>query len=443
MANIFKKTYDFLAYDMWRRTSSELGGSHRIMYSIMKTIVLVVRGFVNKDLNTLANALTYSLLFAIVPILAMILAIAKGFGMAEVIEQQLRSSFIGETNMVDNIMSFVERYLETAQGGVFIGIGLLILVWAVYSFFRTVEGSFNNIWNVQKSRSIMRQLTTYLAILFLVPILIIVSSGLSIFISTAIENLPIPAWLVEHHDHHHTLRFVQWLMGVLIFTWLYWAVPNTKVRLLSCLIPGILVGSLYLLLESLSVYVIMFLGRTSIVYGAFASIPILLTWLQWTCLLILIGAQMSFAIQNNERYEYEHDLQRMSRRYKDHIMLFILNAIIRRFEADEKPMTAHEIATDYHLPIRLVNQLLTRMTDTGILREIYVEGKEDKTFQPAFDTHKITLGEVMKRIEAQGAEEFLRSCDNERRTFWLNLQKIKKEHCSLDDVLVSEIGKQK
>lgn len=438
--NIFKRLYYFLSYDMWRRTSSELNGVKRIGYSFMKTIVLVVRGFINKDLNMRANALTYSLLFAIVPILAMVLAIAKGFGMAEIIEDRLRHSFIGEANMVDNIMSFVQRYLDTAQGGVFLGVGLLILLWAVYSFFRNVEGSFNNIWNVQQSRSIMRQFTTYIAVLFLIPILIIVSSGLSLFVNTAIDNLQLPAFIQEHHNHGHLIHFIQWLTGVLVFAWMYWAVPNTKVRFFSCVIPGILIGTLYLLLQSLSVYVLMFLGRTSIVYGAFASIPILLTWLQWTCLLILIGAQMSFAIQNKEMYEYEQDLQRMSRRYKDYIMLYLLHIIIRRFENDETPLTAYELATEHHLPIRMVNQLLSRLTETKILREVYVEGKEDKTFQPALDTHKITWGMVMTRIEKQGTEGFLRTNNDAQIEFWDKYVGIKQKQNSEQNILISEIN---
>lgn len=439
MGKYYKNAYDFLSYRMWRKTSSELTGWRRILYSVLKTIVLVVRGFVNKDLNTRANALTYSLLFAIVPILAMILAVAKGFGMEEIIEQQLNKSFMGETNMVEHVMSFVERYLSTAQGGVFVGVGLLVLLWAVYSFFRTVEQSFNNIWNVQQSRSILRQLTTYIAVLFLIPVLIIVSSGLSIFFNTATETFP----LLEHVRQHqsHLLRFIQWATGVGIFTWMFMAIPNTKVHLISALIPGIIIGSLYALLQMLSVYVIMFLGRTSLVYGAFASIPILLIWLQWTCLLIYIGAQMSFAIQNNELYEYEHDMEHMSRRYKEYLMFFLLNQIIHRFENDEEPLTAHEIAVMHHLPIRLVRQLLQLLTEVNILREVYVDNEhQDKCYQPAMDTHRISMGLVIERIEAKGTELFLNHCTAERQSFWSRYLRIKKEHSTLTSVVVGELG---
>ena len=439
--NYFKKSYDFLMYDIWRMSHSEMKGWKGLGYSVLKTIILVVRGFINKDLNTRANALTYSLIFAIVPILAAVLAIAKGFGMADVIQQKLQESFLGNTQMVDNIMAFVERYLDTAQGGVFLGIGLLILLWAVYSFFRTVETLFNNIWNVQQSRSVLRQVTTYIAIVFLIPILIIVSSGISIFVNTALESLYIYSFLSEHMSA--LLHTVQWITGSLIFTWMYMAIPNTKVRFLSGIIPGLIVGALYSLLQSLSVYVIVFLSRTSIVYGAFASIPILLTWLQWTCLLILIGAQMSYAIQNNENYEYEHDLEHITRRYQDYLMLYLLSIIVRRFEADEEPLTAEDLATENHLPIRLVNQLLTLLVEVKLLREIYIEGRENKTYQPALDTHKITVGLVMDRVEARGSELFLSQCTEERQRFWKQYLKARQNDENLHEMLISQFNQPK
>ena len=189
----------------------------------------------------------------------------------------------------------------------------------------------------------------------------------------------------------------------------------------------------------LSVYLIAMLSRTSIVYGAFAIVPILMTLLQYTSLLILIGAQMSYAIQNNEEYEYEQDLNSMSRRYKDFIMLYLLNVIVKRFEADEEPLTAHELAVRDHLPIRLVNQLLGRMTETGLLREVYVEGKEDRTFQPAMDTHKISIGLVADRIEKQGTEEFLQSPSPEMQAFWNNYTLLLEKYRTLDEVLINEL----
>lgn len=434
----FRDIIDFLRYGMWRRTSTEFGSrGKRLGYQALRTIVLVVRGFTDKQLNVRANSLTYSLVFAIIPILAMVVAIAKGFGVSEVIENLLNESFLGETNLVPTIMGMVDRYLETAQGGVFLGVGLLILIWAIYSFFRNVESAFNEVWDVKQSRSIIHQLVTYVAILVLVPILMVASSGLSLFINSmasSLDTLPFFSTI-----RTGMVRFLQFAIMWAVFTWMYISIPNTKVHFWSGFIPGVLMGTLFMLLQMLSMYVIVFLSRTSIVYGAFATIPILLTWLQWTCLLILIGAQMSFAIQNNEQFEYEHDLVHMSRRYKDCITLYLLSIIIRRFEADEAPLTAREIASEQHLPVRMVLQLLGRLEETGLLRAVYVEGKEERTYQPALDTHKITIGMVFDRIDMQGNEEFIEGTNPEMKVFWQKFRQMKAEHNTLDAIKVREI----
>lgn len=437
--NKFSHLVRFVRYDMWRVTSTEYNGFfQRIGYNIIRTIVLVARGFTSKNLNDKAKSLTYSLIFAIIPIMAMILGIAKGFGVADVIEKQLNASFLGETNMVPTIMQMVERYLETAQGGLFIGIGILILLWAVYSFFQSVESAFNRIWNVQNSRSILRQATTYIAIVVLIPVLIVCSAGINIFVHSTMESI---GHVEALHDFFHSsgTKMIQFIICWLFFTWMYYAIPNTKVHFLPALIPGIIMGSLFQLLQMLSVYLIALLSRTSIVYGAFASIPILMTWLQYTSLLILIGAEMAYAIQNNEEFEYEHDMNHMSRRYKDFIMLYLLSVIIRRFEADQPPLSAHELATNDHLPIRLVNQLLSRLVETGILREVYIEDEEDKTYQPAMDTHTISVGMVLNRIDRQGSEEFIQNPSPEMQHFWEQYTHLKHSHQTLDQILIDEL----
>lgn len=305
-------------------------------------------------------------------------------------------------------------------------------------FFQNVETAFNEIWNVKQSRSLVRQFTTYLAILFLIPVLIIVSAGLSIFVnSTVMAALHEIAFIAEIKSS--LVRLLQFIICWALFTWMYSAIPNTKVHFWSACIPGVLIGTLFQLLQMLSVNIIVFLSRTSIVYGAFATLPILLIWLQWTCLLILIGAEMSFAIQNNELFEYEQDVQSMSRRYKDFITLYLLSIIIRRFEEDKEPLTAHELAERNHLPARLVGQLLSRLVETRLVREIYIENKEERTYQPALDTHRITIGMVFDRIDQQGTEEFLQSTTPEMQVFWQHFLQLKREHNTLDQICVSEI----
>lgn len=437
----WEKIKEFIQYELWRKTSDELRDgkqTKRFGVAMLKTIILVIRGFSSKQLNIAANALTYNLVFAIIPIFAMVLAIAKGFGFAQLIEDRLSSTMLGGTNLVPTIMEMVNRYLETAQDGAFIGIGLLILIWAVYSFFRNVEQAFNTIWDVKKSRSVVRQLTTYIAVLFIIPVLLIVTSGLDIFLHTTVSSI---SWLSTLHRAHSSLvTIMKFVIVWVLFLWMYMAIPNTKVHFSSAIFPAIVMGSLFELLQMLSMYIIVFLGRTSIVYGAFAAIPIIMIWLQWACLLILIGAELSFAIQNNEQFEYEKDVDMMSRRYKDFLTIYLLHIIISRFENDETPLMATELAQETKIPIRVVINLLNRMVETGLVRTVYTEEKEEKTYQPALDTHKITVGMVTDRIDRQGTEEFLRGASAEMQAFWKRFTQLKDEHNTLTNIRLSEMG---
>ena len=423
---------------MWRTRGHEVSTSKRLGLGTLKTIVLAIKGFNQNDINMRANSLTFSMMFAIVPIMALIIAIARGFGFENIIEDWLNESFLSSYNIVPTIMGFVNRYLETAQGGAFLGIGLVILLWAVYSFFRNVESSMNKIWEVEQSRSIVRQFANYLTILIMVPILIVLSSGVSIFFSTHTGEMTLSAHFSKLHEI--LLKSIPWLSTCLMLTLLYWIVPNTKVRAASAIAPGLLIGSIVYLLQSLSVYLIMFLSRTSIVYGTFAAIPLLLTWLQWTCLLILTGAELSYSIQNKEKLDFAAETVRMSRRYKDYLTLYICQQIIQRFEKGLTPLTANEIAQADNLPVRNINNLLSRLTEVKILSKVMPENElEEVRYQPAMDINKITVGLVISYIEQQGEAEFFTNLPEPMNAFWTRWQALRKQATDYQNWLVKDL----
>src|ERR1035437_2014888 len=147
---------NFIQTDIWRITEHsehELSRLRRITYRFLKTLILAVRGYIDEDLNVKASALTYSILFAIIPTIAMIIAIAKGFGIDKLIRSSLEGTLIGQADLIPQVMEFVERYLQTTQGGLFIGIGLAVLFYSVMNFFMQVDNAFNRIWKVKNSRS--------------------------------------------------------------------------------------------------------------------------------------------------------------------------------------------------------------------------------------------------------------------------------------------------
>lgn len=436
----FSRVYTFVTEDLWRTTGDGYGSFKRIALTVVKTIDLLIKGFFNKDLSTKASALTYSMAFAVVPILAIVLAIAKGFGFEQVIEDKLmQSSFAQIEGVVPTIMGFVQRYLETAEGGTFLGIGLLVLLWAVYSFMSTIETYFNKIWEVKESRSYVRQMTAYLTILILIPILIIVSSGLNIYFESLIsDNLQDTLAFGKRV----MIKLSPYILSWIVFTLLYWLTPNTKVKFLSALIPGVLIGTTFEIFQTLLISGVVSLSRYNVVYGTFASIPILLFLMWITCVMILVGAELSYDLQNYENHNYEEDIENISRRYKDYITLYLTYLIVKRFETGEKPLTVSELSKDNHLPFRLVSQLLSRLADpqVGVLNEVYSDNDAEKAYTPALDINKITVGMVFNQIDSQGSEGFLQKNALPQMTeFWQKWLIIKDSNAEQMNLLVKDI----
>lgn len=428
---------EFIQYDLWRQSHIGVHApKKRLLYRLLQTIILVGRGFKDQVLVVRANSLSFALLFAFIPMMALIYAIARGFGFEEVLKEIISGSFLAEANIAPVLLEWIERYLETARGGLFLGIGLIVLIWAVYAFFNMLENSFNSIWNVKKTRSFGRRLTNYVMTLLLVPILVVVTSGISIFLNST--EVLAPVLQAIEPIRKFMLRFIPFVATSAVFIWIFMAIPNTKVKFSSAIIPGVVMGLLYQVVQALSMFLVVLFARMSIVYGAFSAIPLVLIWLNITCWLLLIGAELAFAIQNNDLFAYERDIETMSRRYKDYVMLYLLSVIVRRFEHGETPQTAHEMAMQNQLPIRLVNQLLARLEDTNIVRRVYVEQEEYEAFVPAMDTRLITVEMVIGRISAQGTEDFLQHTPQEMQAFWQSYLQMIESNPS-DDILVRDL----
>ena len=429
---------NFILYDIWRITEHELSRKRRIVYRFIKTLVLGIRGFIDEDLNVKASGLTYSILFAIIPTFAMIIAIAKGFGIEKLIRSSLEGTFIGQADLIPQVMQFVERYLETTQGGLFIGIGLAVLFYSVMNFFMQVERAFNSIWQVKKSRSLIRQFSTYFSSILIIPILIVLSSGLSIFINTAIAQ----SFLYDVLSPllRFGVKFAPYFINWIVFTIMYLVIPNTKVRFLNAMIAGVIAGTAFQLFQFLYIHGQVYLSRYNVVYGSFAAIPLLLLWLQISCLIVLLGAEISYASQNIENFEYELDINNISTRYKNFLTLFITYIVVKQFEDQKPPLSSTEISADYRIPIRIVNQILTKLVDVSIFIEVFNEESKAKTYQPAIDINQLTVSLLFNKLDNHGSELFLTNKNDLLDSFWQKSLDIKKRsEESTEQILVKDI----
>ena len=399
------KLINFITHDIWRITEHELSKTRKLMYRFVKIVVLSIRAFIQERLSVKASALTYSILFAVVPMFALIIAIGRGFGVENLIEKSLQQSFVAQANMIPTVMGFVQRYLETTQGGLFIGVGIVILLVSVMNFFIQVELAFNSIWQVKKPRSVINQFTMYFSSLFIVPIFIVLSSGFTIYFNTMVEKSFF--YDILSPFLRFSVKFAPYFINWIIFTIIYFVIPNTKVNLKNAAIAGVLAGSAFQLFQVLYINGQVLLSRYDVVYGSFAAIPLLLLWLQISCLIVLLGAEISYASQNIQNFEYEADSKNISIRYKNFLTLFIVWLIVKQYERQLPPLSSNQIASENRIPIRLVNQILGNLTDAGVLIEVFNETDRNKSFQPAIDIQQLTVSILFEKIESFGTNKFL------------------------------------
>ena len=167
---------------------------------------------------------------------------------------------------------------------------------------------------------------------------------------------------------------------------------------------------------------------------------LLLLWIRISCLIILFGAEISYAAQNLHNYDYEKDLKTISVRYRNFLYLYITYLVVRQFEQQKPPLTSEEISTRNSLPIRLVNQLLGKLVDARVLIEVYNEGNHSKSYQPAVDINQLTAACVFDRLETNGSELFLSHGNPEMEHFWEKTLALRKQsQGEADKLLVKDM----
>ena len=438
--NRIPKLWKFLTYDIWRITEDEVTRSTFALYNIIKTAYLCISRFTQDRVANKAAALTYSTLLALVPILAILFAIARGFGFDNVMKSQVLSGFGGPSEATEVIFSFVDSYLSQAKSsGMFVGIGLVMLLWTVLNLINNMELTFNRIWQVKKGRTMYRKVTDYFSLLLLMPVLLVLSGGLSLFMSTMLKNMegftllaPIGKFLI---------RLIPFVLTWCMFTGLYVFMPNTRVKLRHALIAGILAGTAYQAFQFLYINSQLWVSRYNAIYGSFAALPLLLLWLQVSWTICLFGAELTYAGQNISNFSFDKDTRNISRRYYDFIAILILSLVAKRFARGEAPYTAEEISQEGQIPIQLTRNMLYHLQEVGLLHEVSSDTKNMPiVYQPSIDTQQLNVALVLDRLDTYGSEDFKVDTEETYSGQWRILQQARKAYyTSTRQVLLKDL----
>lgn len=392
---------------IWAYVSRGVWSDTRSTFNVdlIKTINLTVRSFMSADIQSAACALTYRTLLAIVPALALLFAIGRGFGFQNLLTSQLFNYFPSQQRALETAFRFVDSYLAQASEGIFVGIGILFLLWTLISLVGAVEDTFNQIWGVRQGRSIWRKITDYTAIFLILPVLMICSSGLTIFMSSTLQNA-LPDNILSPAIST-VLDITSAALIWLFFTGVYMLIPNTKVKFRNALIAGILAGIAFQILQGLFVSGQLYVSKYNAIYGGFSFLPLLLIWLQLTWVICLSGAVLCYSSQNIFQFSFSSEVNRISLSYKRQVSLAIMTVIVQRFRNNETPLKPVDFVTDYNMPTRLVEKIVARLVDAGLVARIAGHDPSDAALQPAVDISTLTVGHVLKRLDDFGQSGFI------------------------------------
>ena len=393
---------------VWHTPLSKIPKGKTVIIKQLRIIILAARGFLNHKVQIRAASLTLFSLLSVIPIIAIAFAIAKGFGLDQNLEALISSEF--QSQQQQDILSWLLQNAQSAidetRGGYIAGVGMLILFWSVMSLLGHVEDSFNHIWNIRSARTWYRKFTDYLTIMLIAPVFVILSSSMTVFISAYLTEFMLKAHILDYFKPLVTflVKFSPYFLIWVALTIFYLVMPNTKVNFVPAMISGIIVGTALQVLQYFYIDLQFGITKLNAIYGSFAAVPLFVIWLQYSWLTILLGAELAFANQNISNYELETETQGISAYHKKVLSLIIMNIVIKKFDEGEHPVTASNISTQLKAPIRLVRELLQDLKEVNLVSEVCESDRKERFYQPAFDIGKITVSNVLSKIEKHGVK---------------------------------------
>ncbi len=400
-STLIAKVTDFINY-CWTGVWREPQETFRVRF--IKTISLSIRAFMDRDLQQKSAALTYSTVLAIVPALALLFAIGRGFGFQDLLASNIMQAFPSQHQALQTAIGFVDSYLKEAKSGLFVGIGIVMLLWTLISLLSTIEQSFNKIWDIRKDRTIYQKITDYVSICLIVPVLMVCSSGVSIFMSTTVQNNLHLAFLTPLVNT--SLEAAPLVLAWLAFSMSFLLIPNTKVSFRYAAIAGAIAAIAFQILQLLFVNGQIYVSKYNAIYGSFAFLPLLLIWLQLSWLVLLFGCALTYSMQNIFAFNFLGNVEHVAPAYQRKLTLVIVAAIVDAYVRHRTPPTRNQISSYYDIPVRIVSNVAEELIRRGLLYNVAL-GKDDLGLTPAFNLETFSAGDLFREMDCCGSADFV------------------------------------
>jgi membrane protein len=404
---MISRILNFFKTGIWEIRLKDLSPIQAFLIKYLRVILLASRGFIRDNCQKTASVLTYFSLLNLVPVVAVAFAIAKGFGLEKLIEKQIlqiADKANWQADITTQIISFSNKLLEQAKGGLIAGIGVILLFWTVISILGKIEDSLNEIWEVKKSRTLVRKFSDFITMMVIGPVLFVISSSATVLVASQVKIFVNRIALLGVFS-----KIILLLLNLLpyvsiwaLLTMLYLIMPNTRIPLRSGILGGIAAGTITQIVQW--IYIKFQIGAASYgaLYGSFAALPLFLAWIQMSWMIVLFGAEIAYAHEHYETFGFHPDYSRISLSSKKLLVLRIFHLLTKKFSLGQKPLSASQIANALEIPVRLVRQLLHELSDVGLVVEIAKGIKGEIAFQPGRTIENITVKFALDEYEKYG-----------------------------------------
>ena len=460
----------FVGEELWDMDLTTLPRLKKMGLTTLRIIGIVGKGLVADKCTLQASALTYFTLMSMVPVLAMMLAVAKGLGAQEALmdrvglereilaaealeagegeggeaigsakevvryaiseESQLAKLPPQSQDMVTRAADTILGAVESASFGTIGAIGLAVLFWSVIKVMGKIENTFNHIWGVSEPRTILRKFSDYISVLVLVPVMVLVATSINALlksdqVAVMLQNRIGPLfYLYERLLGLSGLAFL-----FLAFMCLYMFMPNTRVKLFPALVGGIIGGGIWYVWQGVYFFAQVGLAQKNAIYGTFAAIPFFLFWVYLSWVIVLFGAEVVFAVQNHRTYAQEQAAQDATFATHQMLAMIVLFEICRDYYRGTNSWNAHDFSMENGIPIRLVHKALSALAAAGVL--LHTKDGEGR-YVPGRDLGKLTLAQAENALMGDVSPSVGRTVSHEHKALH---EKFKKHFDNFKDAL--------
>jgi len=388
---------EYLNELIWSEPLEKQNRIGRIVTSVMRYLYAVLRDVFSGQITMRAMSLVYTTLLSIVPLLAFSFSVLKGLGIDQKLESQMYLFLepLGDrgVEITDKVMALVYN----VNGRVLGGVSLAFFLWTAISMVQKVEESLNYVWYVSESRSFARRFTEYMFVLLIGPLAIVIALGMI----TALQNQSIVQYLLQNELvgplFVATSKLTPYFIVASVFAFLYWFMPNTRVRFVPAIVGGLAGGFIWASMVVIFTTFVATASARQAVYASFAIAIVTLIWLYMNWLILLIGAQLAFYVQNPAYLRIGRQEPRLSNSVRERLALNIMLMVGRTFREPVQKLPVQALSEALQIPSLALAPVIDDLEAKGLLT-----ANEKGELLPAREMARIQLREILDVVRSEG-----------------------------------------